>query len=382
MNKKLLIVALVPLVASCSNIRTYQLEDYQTNLSYKDDFSILVLNDLHLAYTSNLKVEFDYYLKVIFSRAALQYPNLDIVELLKNEQMKTQIYEFAPDLIMLNGDTFMNASKNVVIETFRFFDDVAIPYGFLNGNHDLQGFYSNQFVYEQLAKSKYAVNKNLQDDITGQTNFVVNINKGNEIKWQIYGIDCNTYEDFEYDCIQDDQVEWYKQQVISTKDKRITNDYAPSLLLTHIPVSEFKDAWKLETSGQCTINPSKDYQGKSTWWINEGVNCSPKEDELFETIQELGGPTKGIISAHDHINISDFYYRGDGDHEVRLIYSMKTGQGIYHDKRMMGGVFYTLKEDETFDKLVLNVPYGFDYENNTNGVYEMNDEFINKGGKI
>lgn len=381
MKKPILFLGIVPLLVSCSNYGPYNLSDYQTTLEYKDGFSVLVLNDLHLAYTTELQNEFDYYLKVIFSKAALLYPSLDVVELYKDEAYKDELYQFAPDIIFLNGDTFMNANKKVVKETFKFFDSLKIPFGFAQGNHDFQGFYSNRFIDQVMKDSTYCVNKNpVNDDVTGDTNYVVNLVKNNEVKWQLFGLDCNSYENFAYDCIHQDQVDWYKKQVIDSKNRRSSNDYAPSLIITHIPLQEFEDAWEKESNGTFSIIPDESYTGKSSWWMLEGVSASPKEDQLFETIQELEGATKGIIVAHDHINLTDFYYSGEGNHDVRLIYGMKTGQGIYHDERMMGGTFYELDESGTFEIIRLNVPYGFDETNNSNGVYLMDNDFINKGG--
>ena len=382
MKKKILFFTITPLLISCASFGPYELKDYQTTLEYKDDFSVLVLNDLHLAITSNLGSEFDYYLKVIFSRVGLVDQTLDIVNTYKDETLRESLYQYAPDAIFLNGDTFMNANKEVVIKSLNFFDSLKIPFGFIQGNHDFQGLYSNRYIDGILKNLDYCVNKNpVNDDVTGDTNYVVNLTKDGEIKWQLFGLDCNSYENFDYDCIYQDQVDWYKKQVIDSKNHRNSNDYAPSLIFTHIPLQEFNDAWEKESNKEFKATPDEFYTGKSSWWLLEGIHSSPKEDQLFETIQELEGATKGVIVAHDHINLSDFYYSGEGSHEVRLIYSMKTGQGIYHDKRMMGGVFYDLDESGTFDITRINVPYGYDYENNSNGVYLMDNDFINKGGK-
>jgi len=39
---------------------------------------------------------------------------------------------------------------------------------------------------------------------------------------------------------------------------------------------------------------------------------------------------------------------------------MKTGRGIYHDKRIMGASFYTLNDSNDFDINWINVPYNAD----------------------
>lgn len=362
------------LLLSCSNVHEYELKDYQTVFEYKNGYKVLVLSDIHLATTTNLDKQFNYLTKVIYSNYLIDYPNANIEVDIKDESKRSLLASYAPDLIMLNGDTYMIANRNVVDESLAFIDSFGIPFGFINGNHDLQGLYGNRYVDNVLKSKENSIYKNPRNDnVTGDTNYVVNLKDGDEVKWQVFAIDCNTYYLGKYDSIQDNQVDWYKKQVVD-------GGYANSIIISHIPLQEYEDAWRRETNGTFAISSSVDYTGKSSWYLGDkAVAASPYGDNLFEAIQEMGGVTKGFIAAHDHMNISDFVYRGDYDHDVRLIYGLKGGDGIYHDDRFMGGSFYTLNDDGTFEIAHNFVPYG---HSETNGVFKMSKTYIESGGSV
>lgn len=65
------------------------------------------------------------------------------------------------------------------------------------------------------------------------------------------------------------------------------------------------------------------------------------EKNILDTIQEYRS-TVSIGVGHDHVNNSDLRYLGDGDWPIHFIYGLKSSQGIYHDKDLMGASFYTL----------------------------------------
>ena len=380
--KKIIPISLLSfLLLSCSGVKDYSLEDYQTIFEYKDGYEVMVLSDIHFSIASNTYKQFEYLKKVIYSKAAIANPTMDIVKELENPIHRDMILSYAPDVIMLNGDTFMTADRNIVREALKFFDSLDIPFGFLHGNHDLQGTYGSKFIDEELKKCENSIYKNpVNDKVTGDSNYVINLTQGNDVKWQIFGLDCNTYYNANYDNIKQNQVDWYEKQVLATENSQ--GEYSPSLIVTHIPIKEFEDAWIELTDGKMSVSSAeveKDV-GDSYWYLGEGVHYSPLGDNLFETIQELGGPTKGIISAHDHINISDFHYKGEYQNDVRLIFGVKTGDGIYNDDNFIGGSIYTLNSDGTFDSKHIFVPYG--QTNEGNGVFVMTQEYIEKGGKI
>lgn len=371
-NKRFFALAVLScLLCSCapSNIH-YETEDYKTVLPWKEGFTICQLNDLHLSTSSNLNQEFEYFRKVIFSNVGTN-----------------------PDLIILDGDSFMDANREIVDKTISFFDGLNIKYAFTYGNHDLQGFYSSNYINQALLSAKNAIYKNPssrgQDDVYGRSNYFIDLKDGNTLKWQLFLLDSNTYYNTSYDVIHDDQVEWYKRCLIeengydaSTIDVNTIDGstFAKSLAFFHIPTTEFKtaiDEFK-------TVSPnSKTYLDQycdARESVSLGDNPTQKGN-IIQVMQEYKS-TVGIGVGHDHINNTDIYYSGSSDWPIRLIYGMKTGRGIYHDEDMIGGCFYTLHQDKTintiatdginhidrdvyFDLKMIYVPYSSDIANAT-----------------
>lgn len=360
-NKITSLLMLSMILTSCGG--TPSVKDYQTDLEFKPGYKVCLLTDIHLSYESDIEVEFTYLKEAIYANALIAHPGIDV----NDKTNETLLKEFAPDIIFLNGDTFMDANKQVVDSFFRFLDSFDIKFGLTYGNHDIEGLYGRMYIDTVLKNCKNSIYKNpLNDNVYGNSNYVVNLKSGNEVKWQLISLDTNTYLNNNYDSIHDDQIEWYKKQVLD-------GNKAPSLLFTHIPVEEYSKAWEEETNGEFTSVPSKDYTGDSIWWMNEKSNSSTIETNMFETIQELEA-TQGIVSGHDHINCADFKYKGEEEHEVRLIYALKTGHGIYHDERLMGVSFFTLSDGTDFenDKIFL------DYNHNA---FVMTDNYLLTEGR-
>ena len=334
-----LISLVAPLLLGCStSTGTYELNidvnDYINTLEVTDidQFSICVFNDLHISTLTNLHDEFAYYEKCLLSNGGV-----------------------TPSLVVLNGDVFMDANKTVVNRFFSWLDAQNIPFAYVYGNHDLQGLYSNDYIDQRLKQCEHSLLINpLGDAIFGDSNYVVNISEGGVTKWQLYFFDSNTYYGIHYDVIHDDQIAWYEQEVTAAPS-------IPSLTFMHIPTEEFAEAYDElghhVNSGEITTPgvPGED----SVWYMGESISWGYRETNLYETMQQYG-QNKAIIVAHDHVNITDWYYDKDGgstDNAIQLIYGLKTGRGIYHDTRIMGASFYTLSDAGTFDIKWMNVPY-------------------------
>lgn len=360
--KKIIPLTLISLLTSCSTITNPPLEDYISELLYKENFTILSLNDIHLSVLTDLDEEYEHLTNVIYAR---------------EKAFNLSKEEAKPDLIVLNGDTFMDVNSYVVDSFFNFIDSFNIPFAYTYGNHDLQGLYSNKYIDSVVKKCRNSVLKNPKDNVYGNSNYVINLKENNETKWQIYVMDSNTYFGMNYDVIHDDQIEWYKNEIrlannLTNDINKSSTDLIPSLAYFHIPLEEFEEAWddvNRTVSGK---------SGDSVWRMEEssGVAYGYRSNLLFETMNSFRS-TRGIICGHDHINYSDFHYtKGENDDfPIRLIYGLKSTKGIYHDDFLMGGTFITLNDDKTFTLNPIQVTY--------NGqVNHLNDDEIVAGDLI
>lgn len=243
-----------------------------------------------------------------------------------------------PDLITLSGD---NAWGTITyLELIKLIDSYGIPWGAVMGNHDGQGCISEFWAAYHLAEAEHSVFKFGPKDM-GYGNYVINITENGKIVHSIYMMDTHNNAEFEvdgktvggYDHLWDNQIAWYEWCVKGTN--AIAGHTVPSTVIMHIPVVEYRDAWKMvsigadEANGNYgTIDPA--YADIATGRKGEPECPSPVNNGFFALCKELGS-TKDMIVGHDHHN--DFSILYDG---IRLTYAVKTGRGCYFTPDMIG----------------------------------------------
>ena len=103
-----------------------------------------------------------------------------------------------------------------------------------------------------------------------------------------------------------------KQEILRAELKDL--ETVKSLLFFHIPLPEFKDAWDELAAHGYEDTPNVQYitglVGETGKCIYSGIG----EDQMFETIQELGS-TKAVFCGHDHYNNFSVRYHG-----IELVY--------------------------------------------------------------
>src|SRR5574344_942515 len=122
-NKLIGFSLLLVLLTGCSslnNSKEYSIDSYKLTMNYKSDFKIMQLTDLHFSVQSDFEKNKTYLTKNITSSN--------------------------PDLMVLTGDTFMDATKNIVRNVLDFVDSFNIPFAITFGNHDIQGDYDYNFI--------------------------------------------------------------------------------------------------------------------------------------------------------------------------------------------------------------------------------------------
>ena len=146
----------------------------------------------------------------------------------------------------------------------------------------------------------------------------------------------------EYDYIHDDQVEWYKRTVTSLSERE--GHTVPSMIFTHIPLREYKEANDLYEQGSSDVIY---YYGILGEKMIDKICCSKYKSKLFETVLELGS-TKAIFCGHDHYNNQSVEYKG-----VRLTYGYSIDYlampGIDKHTEQRGATLITIQKDGSFD---------------------------------
>ena len=333
-NKLLITLPFVALLLSgCVGKKTYAANEYMLPIPWigAEDFRILQLNDIHLSQSDLHEDHF----KVIDRTIEAAHPNL----------------------IVLNGDIFTYADKHTVNKVFSHFDSKGIMWTFTFGNHDDQGYYSDLYLQRLLGSKKYThcVFKNIEDDdVTGRSNFVLNIqdkDDNHKVIYQVYLLDSHSYnfDTMGYDYLKKDQIDWYKRVVEYSTENLGGGNVIPSSMFMHIGFPEFISSWE----------DSKDTEDLLIGDMQEFAG-SPKEDlGFFGKVLELGS-TRTVSCAHDHANDSVIRYKDKNSkgEDVYLCYGVHSTDRIYCDdaKIKLGGQVIAI--NKTTKKLTFTNYYG------------------------
>jgi len=271
-----------------------------------------------------------------------------------------------PDLVVVTGDltypvglsSFSFNNKTPVSQFSAFMRNTGVPWVFTYGNHDTENMaIGNKDEIDQLYKSlSWKTSKNLLypyvqpevngEKIQGRNNQLVEIrNHDGTLNQALFLIDSNDYlgKGFsKYDYIHDDQVEWYKNEVLRLN--QMEGKTISSLVFFHIPVQQYKIAYDLFINGSDEV---KYFFGSNDEKRKNKVCTSKYPSKLFDTAKELNS-TKGFFCGHDHYNNISLEYKG-----IRLTYGMSIDYlvepGIARDTKQRGGTLITSHKDGTVD---------------------------------
>jgi predicted MPP superfamily phosphohydrolase len=323
---------LVATLFSCSNSTvSNSSSNYVKSLpSYYDGFRVLQLTDIHWNFTTDM-VKQSAYLTAV-----------------KNAT--------TPDLIMITGDSTLTANEEIANTLYDLIDSWQIPYAFMWGNHDYQGTWNPSWLYQRASKGKYSLYTHIEDQVSGDSNYVINLMDGSKVAWQVYALDSNSYLyqkglSYAYDYIRDDQVEWYKAQADKAKADN-GGSYPASLMYFHIPLWEWVYAYEKNPKGSFgEIHEKSTYDvpglaDKIPFWPGD------VHSGIFDAAASRG--TKAFYCGHDHSNDWGDYYTSESGNKAYVGYGVKSGRELYYAKAdagydMTGGALTILHDNGAFD---------------------------------
>lgn len=327
-NKRFALIALMPLLFSCTRVYSSAEHVKEMEVSGDQDFIVLQLTDIHWNYSTNIK-EASAYLSNTIKVAKERAGHIDLLE--------------------ITGDSLLVANKKIATTIYDLIDSWDIPWAFTFGNHDYEGEWSMAWMNNLVSSSRYknailpeAINKD--DNVDGFSNYVINVKRGGNVDWQIYNIDThNLVEEagsYDYDFIHPNQIAWYEQQAELAKTNNSGN-YVPSIAFFHIPPTDIYDFEK-----------ANDVVGG----IKDEKFCPGEHNSDFvKTAKEKG--CRGMFFGHDHSN--DIVYRKDN---MIFGYGVKANTELYSTEKdgisITGCAIYTLhKESNKFDLEHLIIDY-------------------------
>lgn len=264
-----------------------------------------------------IPLKFDSYgnFKIVQFTDLHEGPNKD-----KAIETMNKILEYEkPNMVVLTGDIIDGKCQSVddvklaINHVAEPMETRNIPWAIVFGNHDDE---HNMMSKEEMMKFymnfKYNVSQTGYKtfDRVGNYNILLEGSKENVIpKFNLYFMDSGKYAPRfigGYNWIKFTQICWYKKTALNLKMKY--NKNIPALMFFHIPLQEFKKAYK-----NGVIN-GKRFEEESCPKINSG---------LFEFIYNVGD-VKGVFVGHDHLNNYCSVFK-----EIKLGYGGYAGYRTY-----------------------------------------------------
>jgi len=160
------------------------------------------------------------------------------------KRIKRLVEMHDPDLIAVTGDLFTGEKLfGSLLAAFavQFFDGLQKPWLYIFGNHDPEGGFNRDQIFEVFQESNWGILGFHQVDgkIKKKYDYAVQIKTSQTDKpqWNIYAFDSGSRKGFK--SIKSDQLQWYKG--ISNKINPTKNIRAISIF--HIPLKQYQDLW-------------------------------------------------------------------------------------------------------------------------------------------
>ncbi len=277
--------------------------------------------------------------------------------------IKDMIMLHNPDIVILGGDN-STASKetkaDAIKELCEVFVDCETYFTFVFGNHDDEQGVSREELFEmyKLYGGKYCLAYDVVPELSGvgTHNLTVKSSDGTKIAYNLYMFDSNSYvyddegEWLGYDCVHEDQIEWYKNTAAKLKAAN-NGETVKAMAFQHIIVQEIYEMMFYESPfalGKATLN----FDGQSYTYLPYVHNI--KDGFLLEApcpgYYNYGqfnafvetGDVVAVFSGHDHLN--SFIVEKDG---VDIVNTPSCTFGSYGDPATRGIRMLTINEDDT-----------------------------------
>lgn len=290
----------------------------------------------------------------------LKFGNITSMDIRTMNLLDRALKREQPDIAVCTGDLTLSIFTYHAYKQFaNFMEERKQYWTVVYGNHDSQFDSSKYTIYQLLKNYEYCLFDPGPSNIKGESNFLINVFKGEDAKAQgdvaysLVMLDSNMYPEGEnlaltdwiYDWIGEDQIQWYKWAIEGLQS--IKPDIQTSAFF-HIALQEFADMYYADRLAkgldipsqidQSKLLPVSNFQGTvcesdkiETETVDDGytvgIYYQGKNTGFYDMAVSLGS-TKSIFIGHDHINTIRGYY-GTAGKEIYLSYGLSCGYHTY-----------------------------------------------------
>ena len=204
-------------------------------------------------------------------------------------RIKRLVKKYDPHFLFVTGDLFTGEKPYgslLAAYAVHFFDELERPWFYVFGNHDAQGGFGHDEIYEVFNTSEWGVLGYHGSAELKKYDYFVDIKVGdsNTPNWQVYSIDTGPHDGIK--ATQPDQIEWYKNISKQTNEKY--NSSIRAISIFHIPLIQYQELWNDENIKKSGVSQEKVYY---------------EEDDgtLYNAFVEMGN-VEATFCGHDHYN--------------------------------------------------------------------------------
>lgn len=265
-----------------------------------------------------------------------------------------------PDLVVFSGDQIWGKSSfkgnretvtRVLGELTKPVRDRKIPFTVCFGNHDRQVGLDNGEQFEIYKGFDYFVGETTEG-IDGVANHTIEIWDSEELKFLLYLIDSHSSLSVGYDCVHENQIEWYRK--VRDSYEKEYGRLIPSVVIQHIPLCEiFELLTEVKKGTKGSVRGFRTHANRFYILNRDKVNgtgfmkespADPQENSgEFAAFKEKG-EVLGVYFGHDHNN--SFNGKVDG---IDLGYTQGAGFHVYGPGKDRGVRIIELKKDGSLD---------------------------------
>ena len=279
----------------------------------------------------------------------------------------TMITVEKPDFVIVTGDIsypvpFMAGTINNKTAPKLFaelMETLGVYWTLCYGNHDTEAYslFNREQMTQFYSSGKYphCLMQRGPTDVSGYGNQVFNVMDDNGvISRALIILDSHSYTGDDkfgtkwmYDNIHEDQIKWYKDTILSleAQNKKVIDSLPPtkaayyknnknynplrSSCFFHIALPEYRDAWYEYVENGFHDTENVKYNHGTAGEKGNIVYCGINDDQMFETMKELGS-TDSVFVGHDHLNNFSVNYKGiDLNYGMSIDYLAYVTMGIH-----------------------------------------------------
>ena len=232
-------------------------------------------------------------------------------DLISFERIKRLVEMHDPDIIAITGDLFTGEKPyGSLLAAFavQFFDGLDRPWLYTFGNHDPEGGFGRDDIFEIFDASEWGIIgfHPAPGEIKKKYDYLVDVKLGQDETpvWQFYAFDSGSKKGFK--SIKADQLKWYKRYSNITKAKY--NKQIRAISFFHIPLIQYQ---------YLVDDKSLSFEGEN----REKVYYEEDDGSVYDTFVEVGN-IEATFCGHDHYN----NYWGEYKGGIILAYGFISGE--------------------------------------------------------